>query len=332
MAIVGALILPSKQVIPPNHQLTFTGERFLPNEAGEMWAEHWHRYHAIQRLVSDKRVLDVACGEGYGSALLSRTATEVRGVDIAHEAISHATAAYSSQKNLKFFAASCTQLPFADHAFDVVVSFETIEHIIEHDAFLDEIKRVLTADGLLIISSPNKAEYSDARNFQNEFHVKELYRDELAALLAKRFAHARWFSQRNSFYSLITPIADPSTGAASQALLPDDAHVITVSKAAPQQLAAPLPALYFLVLASANAETIEHATVGTSAFIDAEEFAMNDYKKIYRDLVSLAQKHQTLHDEMAVLRRENIRLREQSCATPIDNDSWFTKLIKRLTT
>jgi 2-polyprenyl-3-methyl-5-hydroxy-6-metoxy-1,4-benzoquinol methylase len=315
-----------------NHQLIFTGERFLPNEAGEMWAEHWHRYHAIQHLAVNKRVLDVACGEGYGSALLSRAAAEVSGVDISNAAIMHATAAYSAQKNLKFFAASCTQLPFADHSFDVVVSFETIEHIREHDAFLDEIKRVLTAEGLLIISSPNKAEYSDARNFQNEFHVKELYRDELTALIAKRFAHARWLSQRNGFYSLITPEANTSTGAGFQPLLTGDARVITISKSAPQQIAAPLPALYFLVLASANAATIEHAKVGTSAFCDAEEFAMNDYKKIYRDLVSLSQKHQTLHDEMAVLERENTQLRQQPSAPQVDTDSWFTKLIKRLST
>jgi ubiquinone/menaquinone biosynthesis C-methylase UbiE len=328
----GSSILTSKQVISTNQQLTFTGERFLPNEAGEMWAEHWHRYHAIQHLVAGKRVLDVACGEGYGSALISRPALAVSGVDISADAIAHAKNVYSTQTNLKFFEASCTKLPFADHSFDVVASFETIEHITEHDAFLDEIKRVLTVDGLLIISSPNKAEYSDARNFQNEFHVKELYRDELATLIAKRFAHARWLSQRNGFYSLIAPELNPSTGAAFQALLPRDAHVITVSKSAPQQIAAPLPALYFLVLASANATTIEHATISTSAFCDAEEFAMNDYKKIYRDLVSLSQKHQTLHDEVAALQRENTRLREQPSAPLIDNDSWLTKFIKRLTT
>lgn len=326
-----------------------------------MWAEHWHRYHAIQRLAADKRVLDVACGEGYGSALLSRFATEVSGVDISSEAIAHATHAYSKQTNLKFFAASCTNLPFADNSFEVVVSFETIEHIVEHVAFLNEIKRVLTPDGLLIISSPNKAEYSDARHFENEFHVKELYRDELAMLISTRFPYVRWHLQRNGFYSLITPEHDAgarsnaSIGGLQGALLPEDAHVITVSKTAPQTHAVSLPALYFLVLASADPATLEHAVIGTSVFGDVEEFAMNDYKKIYRDLVSLSAKHQALHDEIAILNAQNARLNQQLSAMQnaapngakigVQNtvqappstqlmkpDSWFTRLIRNLTT
>ncbi len=322
-----------------------------------MWAEHWHRYHAIQRLVAGKRVLDVACGEGYGSALLSRTAAKVSGVDISSEAIAHASDTYSTQPNLEFIEASCTNLPFADHSFEVVVSFETIEHIAEHDAFLNEIKRVLMPDGLLVISSPNKAEYSDARQFANEFHVKELYRDELAALISPRFPHSHWHTQRNGFYSLITPESEsdappstqqnPSTGRRLGAILPEDAHVITVSKTAPQAHAKTLPALYFLVLASANQATLAHAVIGTSVFSDAEEFAMNDYKKIYRDLVSLAAKHQVLHDEIATLHSQNSQLirqlselrngiqapaRTTMTAPSLKPDSWFTRLIVHLTT
>ena len=126
--------------------LTFTGERFVPgdpNAKGEMWYEHWHRYHYVLPLVTGKSVLDVACGEGYGSALLSRHAAEVRGVDISAEAIAHGRNAYADRGNLQLIEASCTQLPFEAASFDVAVSFETLEHIHEQAAFLDEIRRVL---------------------------------------------------------------------------------------------------------------------------------------------------------------------------------------------
>jgi SAM-dependent methyltransferase len=266
----------------------------------------------------------VACGEGYGSALLAQSAASVTGVDIAADAIAHATASYRGLANLRYVEASCTRLPFADAAFDVVVSFETIEHITEHDAFLNEVRRVLTADGLLIISSPNKAEYTDARQFTNEFHVKELYRTELAAELAKRFAHTRWLSQRNGFYSLIAPDAtgpaNPSTGAAF-------AEVLTVSQAAPMNLMPDHAALYFLVLATNDAATLRDLPTLTSAFTDREEFALNDYRKIYRDLVSLAGKHQALHDVLAAQTRELEDLK-QLRAAPI-RPSWFARLLQR---
>jgi 2-polyprenyl-3-methyl-5-hydroxy-6-metoxy-1,4-benzoquinol methylase len=72
------------------NDLPFTGERFIPGTPGEIWVEHWHRYHFAARWCEGKRVLDVACGEGYGSALLARGASRVTGVDISPEAVAHA--------------------------------------------------------------------------------------------------------------------------------------------------------------------------------------------------------------------------------------------------
>ncbi|HEX5130670.1 MAG TPA: class I SAM-dependent methyltransferase, partial [Usitatibacter sp.] len=67
--------------------LPFTGERYVPGVQGEIWLEHWHRYHFAARWAAGKRVLDVACGEGYGTSVLARHAAGVTGVDVSAEAI-----------------------------------------------------------------------------------------------------------------------------------------------------------------------------------------------------------------------------------------------------
>ena len=72
--------------------LQWTGERFLPGVEGDIVVEHLHRYHAVGELVDGLQVLDVACGEGYGSTILARRAASVIGVDISVEAVAHATA------------------------------------------------------------------------------------------------------------------------------------------------------------------------------------------------------------------------------------------------
>ena len=120
-------------------------------------------------------------------------------------AIAHARARYAGRPNLDFREADCAALPFSDASFDAVVSFETIEHIEAQEAFLDEIARVLRPDGFVVLSSPNKIEYSDKRAHVNAFHVRELYREELAALVAARFPHAAWYGQRPGFFSIVWP-------------------------------------------------------------------------------------------------------------------------------
>ena len=122
----------------------------VPGTRGEIWIEHWHRYHFAARAVAGKRVLDVACGEGYGTALLAQAAAEVTGVDLSAEAIEHASKAYAGARNARFVCAPCTRLPLADGSIDVAVSFETIEHIADQAPFLDELARVLAPGGHLL--------------------------------------------------------------------------------------------------------------------------------------------------------------------------------------
>ncbi len=88
---------------------------------------------------------------------------------------------------------------------DLVVSFETIEHHDKHEEMMIEIKRVLKADGMLIISSPNKLNYSDRRRYSNQFHVKELYEDEFKILISNHFKHSLFLHQKVLYGSVMLP-------------------------------------------------------------------------------------------------------------------------------
>lgn len=187
-----------------NAKKKWTAERLETFIDTEVAIEHLHRYAIALDLVRNKRVLDIASGEGYGSNLMAMEASEVTGVDISSEAIFAAKKKYT-RKNLQFLQGSASDIPYESDYFDVVVSFETIEHHDQHEKMLLEIKRVLKDDGLLIISSPDKFNYSDKRSFQNKFHVKELYNDEFKVLIYKNFQNAGFYYQRAVFASLIIP-------------------------------------------------------------------------------------------------------------------------------
>jgi SAM-dependent methyltransferase len=270
--------------------LPFTGERFVPGTVGEIWIEHWHRYHFASRWAAGRRVLDVACGEGYGSALLARHAASVVGVDISAQAIGHAQHTYSGVANLEFKCASCTELPLADHSIDLAVSFETIEHIDAQAQFLDELARVLSPEGVLLLSCPNKLEYSDKRNYKNEFHVRELYRDELAKLVCARLPLAVWFAQRPSFFSVIAP--DVPAGAHAQLVEVEEAK----PDAAHDSLSNPL---YFIVAASRSREAIEAVVPALSVLADRGDWVHRDYMKVMKMLGDAGAALDTLRTDSA---------------------------------
>ncbi len=178
------------------------GERFLPEFSGIIELEHYHRYFVARGLAVNKDVLDIASGEGFGSNILSKVAKSVKGVDISKEAVDHALATYANS-NLSFVVGSATDIPLGDNEVDVVVSFETIEHLVEHERMISEIKRVMRPDGMLIISSPNKLVYSDQANYKNPFHLKELYTEEFLGLIFSKFVNVNHYSQRVTTSSAI---------------------------------------------------------------------------------------------------------------------------------
>lgn len=187
-------------------ELAWTGERLVSTVSGDVALEHLHRYALAIELARDKRVLDVASGEGYGSSLLARVASRVTGVDIDANSVSHATRKYALE-NLEFLEGSATKLPVASESVDLVVSFETLEHLAEHEQMFCEIKRVLAPGGTLIISTPDRQNYSDIPKYANPFHVRELYADEFAQLIGRHFTSTLIFGQRLCEGSLLVPIA-----------------------------------------------------------------------------------------------------------------------------
>lgn len=176
-----------------------TGERFMPQQdPASISYEHWHRYLLAQSLLKNKIILDIACGEGYGSHLLAETAKHVTGIDIDEETVSSANERYAIP-NLTFQPGSIDEIPIAGQKqFDAIVSFETIEHVAEplQEKFLKEVSRLLKPRGLFLVSTPDKKHYSDEPNFQNAFHKKEFYVQEFYNFLKPHFKHVTFLKQR----------------------------------------------------------------------------------------------------------------------------------------
>jgi O-antigen biosynthesis protein len=183
----------------PNDGPEFTGERFLPQRGDPLLAlEHYHRYFLASRFVENKRVLDIACGEGYGSAFLSMRASEVVGIDSNSATIEHARVTYSWVHNVRFDVGNCGDIAENPEKFDAIVSFETIEHLDENDQtkFLENVRRSLKPDGLFIVSSPERDEYAEAFPAKNQFHKHEMTLSELREFLGASFKHIHICAQR----------------------------------------------------------------------------------------------------------------------------------------
>lgn len=184
--------------------LTNTGERLMTDNQTDTVIEHLHRYALACELATGLDVLDIACGEGYGSNLLAGCAKSVVGVDVAADSVAHAAEKYR-RHNLRYAHGSATAVPLPAAAVDLVVSFETIEHLREHDEMLSELRRVLRPGGRVIISSPDRRFYSEAAGYANPFHLRELSCDEFRALIARFFPHSILLRQRIVNGSLIVP-------------------------------------------------------------------------------------------------------------------------------
>lgn len=197
-------------IVKDNTDKLYTGERFLPDlQDVQMHMEHFQRYLSVSNLTQDKVVADAACGDGYGTSILARNARRVFGIDIDSDTIQRAKEKYTDP-NISFIEGSIENLPLEDQSIDVFISFETIEHVTEElqKKFLNEIFRVLKPEGILVISTPNKALYSDLYNYHNEFHIKEFYKEEFVAFLKNKFQNVKLYNQYFETVSIIDSYED----------------------------------------------------------------------------------------------------------------------------
>lgn len=163
---------------------------------GDIYQEHIARYEFAASLARNKLVLDIACGAGYGSNYLEKEGTRmVVGGDVNKEAIHYAKAHYNIGE-LFFLLLDATNLPFRKNIFDVIVSFETIEHLKDNRRFLSACKEVLRKDGFLVCSTPNSlVTLSDSGKPLNPFHVYEFTVREFHDLLSGYFKNVTIYVQ-----------------------------------------------------------------------------------------------------------------------------------------
>ena len=171
-------------------------ERVVPCRPGEwqnrdsylIYLRHLAAYHFARSLAEGRRVLDLGCGAGYGTAIMAQSAKEVIALDVALSALAEGKRTWKIS-DTPFMVGDGVWLPLRDGAVDLVVSFQVIEHIRDETCYLKEIGRVLAPGGIFIVSTPNKA--LRLLPFQppfNPYHVREYDYRSLRNALRSQFS------------------------------------------------------------------------------------------------------------------------------------------------
>jgi SAM-dependent methyltransferase len=166
-------------------------ERLALDRFASPWLRNQHlaRYRWAAAFAPGRRVLDAACGTGYGARiLLEAGATRIASMDLSRDASGPA-----------FVRGDAARLPARDGAFDLYVSFETLEHVDDDESLLREARRVLAPGGLFLCSTPNRDFLSPGLSLKdrprNPYHVREYSIPEFRALLERVFPRVELFGQ-----------------------------------------------------------------------------------------------------------------------------------------
>lgn len=309
--------------MPEFPELEFTGERVVPGLVDpDLLNEHLARYRFAARfganLAADgARVLDAGCGTGYGSAEFGFPSSVI-GVDISAEAVAHARREFS-RPGIHFLQAGCESLPFADGSFDLVAAFEVIEHLERWEQLLAEACRVLRPAGVLLVSTPNKAYYAEARGAAgpNPYHVREFEYDEFAAALRAVFPHVNLWSQNHSEVIAIVP-ATPSSGDfdAPGAAVPEHAHFFLAACSR-----SPIPAARAFAWSPTSGNVLRERERHIAVLI-AEVTQKNDWlREAQEQHAALLANHENLNRELEATHagyRERVQQLETQAAVRLD--------------
>ena len=206
--------------------MDFTGERYVPGVEGleEIFAEHMSRYAIAGRMAETRTVLDLGCGCGYGAHHIAlRGAGLVVGVDVSAEAIDFARTRYTAP-NIRFAVMDAYDLAL-QRRFDLVTCFEVIEHVERPEKVLEQIATVIGDRGILLISTPNKANYvAGGEAGSNPFHYREYTEAEFRRLLEPYFESTTMYGQHWSESMIVKPMKAPlvSSGPAAVAMPAED--------------------------------------------------------------------------------------------------------------
>lgn len=161
-------------------ELEPTGERVIEDAyrdsvgAYVIYLMHAASYRFVEEECRGRDVLDLGCGSGYGTHRIAGVAASATGVDVAADAVSFANARYRAA-NLSFKSIPPDgPLPFPDEAFDVVLSFQVIEHVRDVGTYLAEARRVLRPGGMLVVITPDRRHrLLPGQKPWNRWHLKE---------------------------------------------------------------------------------------------------------------------------------------------------------------
>lgn len=152
---------------------------------------HEAAYNYAAQLSADMNVLDLGCNTGYGSNIISKSCKTIIGVDVSENAINSAINNFS-QGGIEFKVVNGKALPFQDNQFDMIVSFQVIEHIVDCSNFIAELKRVLSPEGFVVFTTPNSCIRLDpGMKPWNTFHFKEYTAKEVENLLSEFFTNVK---------------------------------------------------------------------------------------------------------------------------------------------